>query len=114
MLIKANWQESLARNDQRRGGPKHLESLNEWTLLHRAMEKLRLLCPEFSQNSKSRLTEPSKHLVLSVQKLRKVGHRHPGGFKTTEWERAGGRRSRPGRPAARWRRSWVRRVKSVG
>lgn len=84
MLIKANWQEGLARYDQRRGGPEHLELLNEWLHLCGAMEKLRLRCPEFSQNIKSGLMEPSKHLALSVQKLRKISHRHPEGTTTTE------------------------------
>lgn len=58
MLIEANWQEQLARYDQRRGGPKHQEPLNEWLHLHGAMEKLSLLCPELSQNSKSGSQSP--------------------------------------------------------
>lgn len=86
MLIKANWQEPLARYDQSRKRPKHRESFNEWMHLHRAMEKLRLLCPESSENSNSRLTESLKQLALSVP--RKLGHRHPQGTMTTGWESA--------------------------
>ena len=50
------------------------------------MEKLRLLCPESSENSNIGLTELRKQLALSV--LRKLGHRHPEGTTTTERERA--------------------------
>lgn len=49
------------------------------------MEKLRLLCPESSENSNIELIEPWKQLVLRV--LRKLGHRHPEGTMTTERER---------------------------
>lgn len=102
--------------DMTRGGewPKHLQPLNEWLHLHGVMEKLRLHCPEFSETSKNGFTESLKHLALSVQKLRKISHRHPEGPQPRDGRGQGGCRGRPDRPAAKWARSWVRRVNQEG